>query len=204
VAAARTLLAFSIHAARSHTTGETMSDDNNDNGTTGTTAETSDQLAAKRAENEAKARTAALPTDPADSTYELQPDGSTLVTLPNGTKQRRAPAGTKFLSKQEIVSADDSGYEDVPVPEWGGWVRVKKLTAAERGQIEAAQVKVDKEGESHFDGSKLRELFAQAAIVDPNTGVRLFSAKELHLLSAKSAAAMDRVYEAATRQARVS
>lgn len=146
----------------------------------------------------------ALPTDPPGCTYELQADGSTLVTLPTGTKQRRAPAGTHFLSKREIVAADDSGYEDVHVPEWGGWVRVKRLTAGERGKIEAAQVTIGPEGEQKWNGANMRELFCQMAMVNPTDGVRLFSGQEIHMLAAKSAAAMDRVYESATRQARVS
>ena len=145
-----------------------------------------------------------LASDPRGTTYEVLPEGGVVATFPSGTKQTRAPAGAMFLSKQAIIAADDSGYEDVYVPEWGGWVRVKRLSAAERGKIENMLVRIDGEGQQHYDGSRMRELFSAFAVVDPMSGTRLFSDKELHYLGSKSAAALDRVYESATRQARVS
>lgn len=177
--------------------------DDTKNSSNGSTATAPDPTSPPSLTVERGGQPAALPSDPTGTVYMLQGDGSTVATLPNGTVQRRAPQGVKFLTKKEIVDADDSGYEDVHVPEWGGWVRVKRLTAAERGQIEAAQVTIDKDGESKWDGKRLRELFCQAAVVDPATGTRLFSSSELHMLGRKSAAALDRVYESATKQARV-
>src|SRR3546814_9618047 len=45
-----------------------------------------------------------------------------------------------LLGKQQINSAVDRKWEDVPVPEWGGDVRLMSLSAADRGYIEAGSV----------------------------------------------------------------
>jgi hypothetical protein len=45
-----------------------------------------------------------------------------------------------LLGKQQINEAVDRKWEDVPVPEWGGEVRLMALSAADRGYIEAGSV----------------------------------------------------------------
>ena len=37
-----------------------------------------------------------------------------------------------YLTAEAITAAQDPAHEDVHVPEWGGWVRVKALSGAER------------------------------------------------------------------------
>lgn len=124
---------------------------------------------------------------------------------PVQTEPKRAPAGAKFLTKAEIAVVDDIVFEDVEVPEWSGWVRVRGLTAGERSQIENRMLKVDPTtGGQTFDGREMRQLFIAYAMIDPNTGARLFSNKELAVLAGKSGAATDRIYEVATRLSRVS
>jgi len=123
---------------------------------------------------------------------------------------KRAPAGAHFFSKDEIMAAEDITYEDIPVPEWSkpgqpvGYVRVRGLTAAERSQLEAELIEIQKDGTQKWNGRMMRQLFCAYAIIDPRTGRRIFSNKEIHWLGAKSAAATDRVYESATRQSRFS
>lgn len=41
----------------------------------------------------------------------------------------------KLLKKGDILAADDLPHETVDVPEWGGAVRVRVLTGAERDQF---------------------------------------------------------------------
>lgn len=125
------------------------------------------------------------------------------------SEPRRAPAGARFFTKQEVIKVDDSVYEDVPVPEWDkggppGWLKVKGLTTGERSKVEARLLKQTGDGGAVFDATQMRQLFCAFGIVDPDTGGRMFSDKEVHLLAAKSAAALDRVYEAVTRLSRMS
>jgi hypothetical protein len=37
-----------------------------------------------------------------------------------------------FLTREQILNADDGKFVDVDVPEWGGTVRVRSLTAGQR------------------------------------------------------------------------
>lgn len=60
----------------------------------------------------------------------------------------------KLLDRAAIDAAQDIETEDVHVPEWGGYVRVKALSAAERAQYQASIVRA-KLGE---DGRIEREL----------------------------------------------
>lgn len=97
-----------------------------------------------------------------------------------------------LLTKAEILSAADLPTEDVPVPEWGGTVRVKTLTA---GELAAFQ-------DQFANGTRsirvVRERLAAATIVD-ESGNRVFSDDDVAALSAKSGAALDRVFAAASK-----
>jgi hypothetical protein len=106
---------------------------------------------------------------------------------------------TTYLSAEQILGADDLAYEDVPVPEWNGTVRVRELPGTERDRFEAQFV--GKDGASvRAEGLEgFRARLAAAAIVDEN-GKQLFrSAAEVKRLGEKSAAALQRVCDVATR-----
>ena len=45
----------------------------------------------------------------------------------------------KFLTRDDILAADDMAYQNVSVPEWGGSVRVRTLCGADRSRIMALQ-----------------------------------------------------------------
>lgn len=106
---------------------------------------------------------------------------------------------TQYLSAEQILDADDLDYEDVPVPEWGGTVRVRELPGTERDKFEAQFV--GKDGASvRAEGLEgFRARLAAAAIVDEN-GKQLFrSVAETKRLGEKSARALQRVCDVATR-----
>jgi hypothetical protein len=158
-------------------------------GSTGSTA-----TAAPEQEQDARLNKHAR--DPQGTVYELREDGATVVTLPDNRRLVRAPVGAGRLNAQKIRQADDLVYEDIPVPEWGDneWVRCKSLTASERGSIEARTITIDKDGNQKYNGTKLREWYCAAGLVDEN-GQRLFSDKEAEVaLAAKNASALDRCY----------
>ncbi|MFC7846123.1 hypothetical protein [Streptomyces sp. NPDC057382] len=109
-----------------------------------------------------------------------------------------------YLSAEQILDSDDLAYEDVPVPEWGGTVRVRELPGTERDKFEAQFV--GKDGASiraeGLDGFRAR--LAAAAIVD-ESGKQLFrSAAETKRLGEKSARALQRVCDVATRLSQMS
>ena len=45
-----------------------------------------------------------------------------------------------LLSKEQITSADDRKWEDVPVPEWGGTVRLVGMSGTERNAYQSSLV----------------------------------------------------------------
>jgi hypothetical protein len=107
---------------------------------------------------------------------------------------------TTYLSADQILGADDLDYEDVPVPEWGGTVRVRELPGTERDKFEA-QFVGGKDGASiRAEGLEgFRARLASAAIVDGDGKPLFRSAAETKRLGEKSATALQRVVDVAMR-----
>lgn len=99
-----------------------------------------------------------------------------------------------LLTRDAILTAQDLTHEDVPVPEWGGTVRVRTLTGAERDTLGASMV--DADGNPDLAGYRVR--LVAASVVD-EAGARLFGAADAAALGAKSAIALDRVAAAVER-----
>lgn len=99
-----------------------------------------------------------------------------------------------ILDRNAILGAQDLTHEDVPVPEWGGTVRVRMMTGSERDALASAFVGPD--GKPDMSGYRHRLL---AATMIDEAGARLFSPDDLAAIGAKSAAALDRVFAAADR-----
>ncbi len=102
----------------------------------------------------------------------------------------------KLLSKSDILKADDLKTETVPVPEWGGDVRIRTLTAAQKDDFEAASLQEGKKGQRKANLNNFRAKFCALVMVD-DKGERLFGDAEVTKLGMKSCAAMDRVYDVA-------
>lgn len=98
-----------------------------------------------------------------------------------------------MLTRELILSVDDLPRELVKVPEWGGDVYVRTMTGAERDkwEIEVATSK-QKASES------VRAMIAALTVCDENSNL-LFTIQDVEALSKKSAAALDRVMDAAMR-----
>lgn len=107
----------------------------------------------------------------------------------------------KTLSRDEILGADDLKSESVEVPEWGGAVIVRELTGAERDAWESSVVKTNGTKVT-VDSRNMRAKLAALCIVD-DEGKRMFSEKDTVALGNKSAAALDRVTDAARRLSRI-
>ncbi len=101
-----------------------------------------------------------------------------------------------LLTKEQIWAADDLKWEDVQVPEWGGAVRVKTLTGAERDQYEADSVKM--EGNRRKMVGNLRARLVALCVINED-GTPMFTRADVMKLGQKSAPALDRVFEVAAR-----
>lgn len=108
-----------------------------------------------------------------------------------------------LLSRDAILGADDRRTEDVSVPEWGGMVRVRALSGAERDAYEAGLVQLRADGSSRVSLENVRARLVSLAACDEH-GERLFSDGDVKVLGAKSGAALDRVFDVARRLSRLS
>ncbi len=107
----------------------------------------------------------------------------------------------KTLTRDEILGADDLNTESVDVPEWGGTVFVRELTGSERDTWEASVVKTNGTKVT-IDSRNMRAKLVALCVVDAD-GKRVFTEKDAIKLGAKSAAALDRVVDAARRLSRI-
>lgn len=102
------------------------------------------------------------------------------------------------LNRAAILTAQDAQYEDVEVPEWGGTVRIKAISAAERERWEQL-VAFDKSGKpsAHLEDSAAKLLIFAA--VDAETGERMFTEADIAELTKKNGKVMTRLWQAAAR-----
>ena len=98
-----------------------------------------------------------------------------------------------LLNKAAILGQTALKTEDVSVPEWGGDVRVRELTGAERDALEMSVAGGDK-----TNLQNMRARMVAMACVDED-GNRLFSDADAVKLGKLSAAALDRVFWTAMR-----
>lgn len=99
-----------------------------------------------------------------------------------------------LLTKEQILAADDIQTRDVEVPEWGGTVRIAMMSGRARDLYEASLYK-NKDNDSTFDN--LRARFLSYCVVNEE-GNLMFAPNDLVELGKKSAAALDRVFSAAS------
>lgn len=101
----------------------------------------------------------------------------------------------KLATRTDILDAVDLQQQDVPVPEWGVTVRIRGLSGTERDQYEAWII----QGKGKNRDINLRQSRAKLVMmcaIDAD-GKRLFDEADLIRLGAKSALAMQRVFDVA-------
>jgi len=114
------------------------------------------------------------------------------TTKANPDEIKAAPT---TLRRDDILAVDDLPLVPVEVPEWGGAVWVKPMTAAGRDAFEVAVS--DDNGE--IDRHNFRAKLVARCAVDPETGVRLFKDEDAKALGAKNALPLSRIFDAAAR-----
>lgn len=95
-----------------------------------------------------------------------------------------------LLGRDAILAAEDLPHVDVAVPEWGGTVRVRAMTGAERDAF-SEQLR-DAEGKQY-------PIRLVAACAVDEAGKKIFWPQDVAELERKSAVALDRVATAAQR-----
>ena len=103
-----------------------------------------------------------------------------------------------LLSKDEIFSKSDIVTEDVECPEWGGTVRVRSLSGIEREDFEASVSDMRNPNKPKLNLKNMRaRLIVMSAIKED--GSPMFDRGDVMRLSQKSAAPLDRLFEACQR-----
>ena len=102
-----------------------------------------------------------------------------------------------LLSRDAIFAADDTAREYVNVPEWGGRVLVRGLTGDERDHFEGSII-TGKGKNREVNIRSLRAKLVAMSIIHED-GRRMFADSDVARLGQKSAAALQRVYDVASR-----
>lgn len=107
-----------------------------------------------------------------------------------------------FLSRQQIIDADDVEYDSVECPEWGGTVRLRSIRGTQRDAYEQSVIT----GSGADRKMNLRNARAKLIVlcaVD-ETGRPLFTAEDVTELGKKNAAPLDRLFDACRKLAGMS
>lgn len=111
----------------------------------------------------------------------------------------------RFLTPAAIAGVEDRPFEEVELPEWGGWLRVRAISASAYDDlIEACSVPVlDENGDPRLDESgdvvyelsesMLKPRLVAAALVD-HAGEPMFTVEEAEALMNKSVAPVARLF----------
>jgi hypothetical protein len=99
-----------------------------------------------------------------------------------------------FLSRDAIFDADDRSFDVVPVPEWGGEVRIRSITGRQRDQYESSLMD-DRGNDRKLNLRNARAKLIVLCAVDEN-GQALFTADDVNRLGSKNAKPVDRLFDA--------
>lgn len=98
-----------------------------------------------------------------------------------------------MLNKEQILECSDIKSELVKIPEWSGEVTVKGLTLAEK---DVWTDSIMQDGEANVEGATAKLCIM---CMRDDKGEMLFSLDDVPAIQAKSAAALDRVFQVAQR-----
>lgn len=103
-----------------------------------------------------------------------------------------------LLTKDQILEADDLKTVEVEVPGWGGSVRVRTMSGADRDAWEASMVAVQPDGTRRANMENMRAKLVALTVVGED-GNPLFTLDDVARLTRKSAEALDRVFDASQK-----
>lgn len=100
-----------------------------------------------------------------------------------------------ILNRQSILDVNDLTHEEIDIPEWGGTVRIRMLTGAERDEFEASFFD-SKTGKTKSDLKNVRAKLISLCVVDENN-TRIFLDSDVEKLGKKSGKVLSRIFAAA-------
>ncbi len=104
-----------------------------------------------------------------------------------------------LLTRAAILAAEDLPTETADVPEWGGKVRIRTMTAVARDEWEKRFIgKDDNAAARDAAWTNIRASLAARCIVDDDHK-RVFADEDVAELGKKSSVALERVFEACRR-----
>lgn len=98
----------------------------------------------------------------------------------------------KFLTLADIEKVEDRPITEVEIPEWGGWFRIRPLTAE---AWEDAQNQARIEGTADLDELVVKPVVIAAGVVD-HAGNPVFSVDEARKLMKKAVGPVNRLSSA--------
>jgi hypothetical protein len=107
-----------------------------------------------------------------------------------------------FLTRDQIVEVDDTEYDVVACPEWGGDVRLRSIKGRQRDEYEQSLV-VERGGSRQMNLRNARAKLIVLCAVDEQ-GNLLFSPDDLNMLGRKNAKPLDRLFDACRKLAGLS
>lgn len=109
---------------------------------------------------------------------------------------------SKILRRDDILNVKDIKTELVEVPEWGGSVYVRGLTAKEADIIQDSMIVNRNSKHPGVSMKDLRASFCAACVVDEQ-GNKLFTAKDIIALGEKSISALEKIHSVAEKLSNV-
>lgn len=102
-----------------------------------------------------------------------------------------------LLNRKQIEAVDDRKWEDVPVEEWGGEVRLLGLSGTERDAYQASLVILGSNGSvQRMNLADASAKLVAKCLVDEDFE-RLYTDKEVRELGAKNGKVLDRLHKKA-------
>lgn len=108
-----------------------------------------------------------------------------------------ADASEGFLGREAILDADDKQYDIVECPEWGGKVRIRGLSGTQRDAYESSLV-VSNGTDRKMNLANARAKMLVLAVVDGEDRP-IFTSDDVRALGRKSAAPIERIFDAARK-----
>ncbi len=98
-----------------------------------------------------------------------------------------------FLTRDQILEAEDRSFETVQCPEWGGDVRLRSITGTQRDRYEQSLMSTNG-ADRKMNLTNARVKLIVLCAVD-ESGRALFTSEDLNALGRKNAAPIDRLFD---------
>lgn len=102
-----------------------------------------------------------------------------------------------LLTRDQILSAQDHKTERVSIPDWGGDVFVRTLSASEWSQYENDSM-IGETGNKHVDAANLRARLVILCCVDESKK-QIFTMADMESINSKHIANVELVYDASMK-----